>query len=154
VRSWALAFFFTAAGSFFGGTHHGTGSQLMWKLSVYSIGLASFFFLAPFLRVVAVTMFVIYGAWMAVHDSFLYVIVDYGLTLLLLAAMTLIRRDRTTPWIIASVGVSVLAAIVQQMPIAYHNDIFHAIQLVALWLLYRAGTFMSSATERLTIQPT
>jgi len=154
VRLWALAFFFTAAGSFFGGTYHGFGSQAMWKATVYSIGLASLFLLAPFLRVVAIAIFVVYAAWMTVHDSFLYVIVDYGITLFLLAAIALVRRDRSSPWIIASVGASIIAAVVQQMPIAYHNDVYHAIQLVALWLLYRGGTFMSSATERLTTQPT
>lgn len=154
VRLWALAFFCTAAGSFFGGTHHGFGSHAMWTATVYSIGLASLFFLMPFLRVAAIAIFLIYAAWMTVHDNFFYVIVDYGITMLLLAVIALVRRDRSSPWIIASVGVSIVAAVVQQMPIAYHNDIFHLIQLVALGLLYRAGTFMSSAIERPMSRPT
>ena len=31
VRLWALAFFFTAAGTFFGGTYHGFGGGAWWK---------------------------------------------------------------------------------------------------------------------------
>ena len=154
-RHWALAFYFTAAGSFFGGTYHGFGSQAMWKATVYAIGLASLFLLAPFMRVLAIALFVAYAGWMTMHDSFLYVIVDYGLTMLLLAIIAIVRRrDPSSKWVIASVIVSVIAAIVQQAPVAYHNDVYHLIQLVALWLLYRAGTLMSSATERPMIRPT
>ncbi len=154
VRLWAIAFFFTACGSFFGGTYHGFGGEAIWKATVYSIGLASLFLLLPFLRVIAIVIFLVYGAWMTVHDDFVWVIADYGVTLLLLSAVMIVRRSPMSRWVLGSVGVSVIAAIVQQAPIAYHNDVYHMIQLVALWLLYRGGTLMNSATERLTIQPT
>lgn len=154
VRAWALAFFFTACGSFFGGTFHGFGGATIWKATVYSIGLASLFLLLPFLRVVAIVIFVIYGAWMTVHDNFVWVIADYGVTLLLLAAVMIVRRSAMSPWVLGSVVVSVVAAIVQQATIAYHNDIYHVIQLVALWLLYRGGTLMSSETARPLSPPT
>jgi Family of unknown function (DUF6962) len=153
-RAWALAFVFTACGSFFGGTFHGFGGETWWKLTVYSIGAASLFLLMPFLRVAAIAMFVIYAAWMTVHDSFIYVIVDYGLTLLLLAIIMIIRPSAMSRWVLASVGVSVVAAIVQQAPIPFHNDVYHVIQLIALWLLYRGGTLMTSSTVRPTTQPT
>ncbi len=151
---WALAFFFTACGSFFGGTFHGFGGEVWWKLTVYSIGAASLFLLAPFLRVIAIAIFVVYAVWMTIHDSFAFVIADYGITLLLLAIVVIVRWSPMCRWVIGSVVVSVIAAIVQQAPIAYHNDIYHAIQLVALWLLYRGGTLMTAATEQPTIQPT
>jgi uncharacterized protein DUF6962 len=154
VRFWALAFVFTACGSFFGGTYHGFGGAGMWKATVYSIGLASLFLLLPFLRVVAIVLFAAYAMWMITHDSFAWVIADYGITLLLLTAMMMIRWSPMSSWVIGSVVVSVVAAIVQQAPIAYHNDIYHVIQLVALWLLYRGGTLMNSATAPPTIQPT
>lgn len=147
-RVWAVMFFFTAAGSFFGGTFHGFGGEVWWKLTVYAIGLASLFLLLPFLRVVAIALFIVYAVWMAVHDSFLWVVIDYGVTLVLLLFA---YRSR---WVVASVIVSVVAAIVQQAPTPYHNDIYHVIQLVALWLLYRAGTLMTSATVRSTNPPT
>ena len=146
-RPWALTFFFTAAGTFFGGTFHGFGGEAWWKASVYSIGLASAFLLLPFLRVVAIGMFVVYALWMTVHDNFVWVVADYGITLVLLL---IVYRSH---WVVASVIVSVLAAIVQQAPIAWHNDVYHVIQLVALWLLYRAGTIMTTATARSTIPP-
>jgi hypothetical protein len=44
--------------------------------------------------------------------------------------------------------VSVLAALVQQSGLTLHrnfnhNDLYHVIQLVALWLLYRGGKLTS-----------
>ena len=56
-------------------------------------------------------------------------------------------------WAATSNSSTIIAAVVQQAPIPYHNDVYHAIQLVALWLLYRGGTFMTPATERSMIQP-
>ena len=154
VRPWAIAFLFTACGSFFGGTYHGFGGAAIWKASVYSIGLASLFLLMPFLRVTAIVIFAVYALWMTTHDGFGWVIADYGVTLLLLTAVMILHRLPMSRWVIGSVIVSVVAAIVQQAPIAYHNDVYHVIQLAALWLLYRGGTFMSSATERPTTPPT
>ena len=154
VRLWAMAFFFTACGSFFGGTYHGFGGAAIWKATVFSIGLASLFLLLPFLRVVAITIFAVYAVWMTTHDGFGWVIADYGVTLLLLTAVMIMHRSPMSRWVISSVIVSVVAAIVQQAPITYHNDVYHVIQLVALWLLYRGGTFMSSVTARPTIPPT
>jgi Family of unknown function (DUF6962) len=162
VRLWALAFFFTAAGTFFGGTHHGFGGVAWWKATVYSIGLASLFLLAGttrnrFVRAIAVIGFAGYAIWMVNHDDFIYVIIDYGATLMAVTVVQIAAwmRDRalSTPWVIGGVIVSIIAAVVQQAPIPYHNDVYHAIQLVALWLLYRGGTFMTTATERSTIQP-
>ena len=153
-RMWTLTFFFTAAGSFCGGTFHGFGGEIWWKATVYAIGAASLFLLAPFMRIVALVMFVAYAAWMTVHDSFGWVIADYGLTLLLLSIVMIVRWSPMSRWVLGSVAVSVAAAIVQQAPIAFHNDIYHAIQLVALWLLYRGGTLMTTATGQPTTRPT
>lgn len=163
VRLWALAFLFTACGSFFGGTFHGFGGEAIWKATVYSIGLASMFLFigataSRALRAIAVALFVVYAVWMATRDDFVYVIIDYGISLIAVTILQIVAwmRDRaaSAPWVIGSVIVSVVAAIVQQAPIAYHNDVYHVIQLVALWLLYRGGTLMNSATERPKSQPT
>ena len=154
VRIWALMFVFTAFGSFFGGTFHGFGGGIWWKLTVYSIGAASLCLLLPFLRVVAIVIFVVYAAWMTLHDNFGWVIADYGVSLLLLSIVMFRRWTPMSRWVLASGVVSIGAAVVQQMPITYHNDIYHLIQLIALWLLYRAGTLMTSSTTPLTSQPT
>jgi hypothetical protein len=147
-RLWALGFFFTALGSFLGGTYHGFGGMAVWIATVYAIGIASLLFLWPFQRVVAIFLFIVYAAWMTVHYAdFKWVIADYGITMLLL---TFLLRSK---WMTAFLLVSIAGAVVQQMPIPFHNDIYHAIQLFGLWLLYRAGLTMT-ATGRSTNQPT
>ena len=171
-RSWSLAFLFTAAGSFFGGTFHGfapvlsplTGAAL-WKATVLSIGLASFFLLAGsgrVLTIIAVVKSVVYASWMITHDDFIWVIADYGVTLLLVAVSQAVAwsrwRSPSAPWFIGSVVVSIVAAIVQASRIRLHpnfnhNDLFHVIQLAALWMLFRAGVTMSATTRR-TSPPT
>lgn len=166
-RMWALAFLFTAAGSFFGGVHHGfaphlapIGSLLLWKATVFSIGLASFFLLAGShrrLALFAIAKLVVYMTWMTMHNQFTYVILDYGLTLLIVGIVV------HTRWVIASIVLSVIGAIVQQSGFALHehfnhNDLYHVIQLVALWLLYRGGVqrgaLMKSSTTPPTTRPT
>jgi hypothetical protein len=184
-RLWALAFVFTAAGSFFGGTYHGfvTGiapmaAVVLWKLTIFSIGLASYFLLVGsagdgsgtlpaqpagtpafrWLSMIAIVKLVVYLSWMIVHDEFVYVIADYGLTLLIIGIAQLVRRGRSTPWVIGSIVVSVIGALVQQSGFALHrhfnhNDLYHLIQLVALWLLYRGGRLMNPSTAPPTSPP-
>jgi len=150
-RLWALAFFSTACGSFFGGTFHGFGGTANWKATVAAIGLASMFLVLGAtgnraLRILAVAIFITYAIWMVAHDDFVYVIIDYGISLIavtiLQAAAWIRERAVSAPWVIGSVIVSVAAAIVQQAPIAHHNDVYHGIQLAALWLLYRGGALL------------
>jgi hypothetical protein len=168
-RMWALAFLFTAAGSFFGGTFHGfarsmdpLAAAVLWKATVFSIGLASFFLLVGSgraLAVVAIVKLIIYASWMITHDAFIWVIIDYGVTLLLIGVAQLARRGPSTQWVISSVVVSVAGALVQQSGFALHenfnhNDLYHLIQLVALWLLFRGGMLMNPSTAPPTIRPT
>ena len=162
-RLWALAFLFTAAGSFFGGTYHGFAPVIapvvaaaLWKATIYSIGLASFFLLAGCGRALVVfglIKFIVYASWMITHDDFTWVIADYGLTMLIVA---IVVRNR---WVIASIVVSVIGALVQQSRFALHehfnhNDLYHVIQLLALWLLYRGGKLMNPSTAPPTNRPT
>ncbi|HYI09524.1 MAG TPA: hypothetical protein VEK57_10710 [Thermoanaerobaculia bacterium] len=159
-RMWALAFLFTAAASFFGGTSHGFGplfvpmvGVVLWKLTVFSIGFASFFLLAGsgrILAIVAVVKLVVYISWMITHNAFIWVIADYGTTLILVGAAQLIRRTSATPWVLGSIGLSIAGAAVQASHFSLHrhfnyNDLYHVIQLAALWLLYRGGREMSGA---------
>jgi hypothetical protein len=160
-RMWALAFLFTAAGSFFGGTYHGfllmlepPAAFLLWKATLFSIGLASFFLLAGSgrgLAAIAVVKLVVYTTWMIGHDDFLWVIADYGVTLLIVGIVQLVRRGPSTPWVIGSIVVSAVASLLQQSGFALHrhfnhNDLYHVIQLAALWLLYRGGRLMNPST--------
>lgn len=166
-RLWSLAFLFTAAGSLLGGTYHGFGPHLtplaqftLWQATVLSLGLTSFFFLAGIGRlfaVIAVVKFVVFASWMITHDEFIWVIVDYGVAFLMIAAAQIaawIRsRAPSAPWFIGSVLVAILAASMQAARVTIHpkfnhNDLYHVIQLVALWMLYRAGKVMSKGEPR------
>jgi hypothetical protein len=93
-----------------------------------------------------------YASWMITHDSFLWVILDYGISLIIVLSLQLVGwvRDNTAsaPWIVGSVVVSVIAAAVQQAPIRWHNDIYHVVQLFALWLLFRGAMLADRRPER------
>lgn len=160
VRMWALAFAATAAAAVLGGTYHGLAWQPLWKPTVYAVGAASLFLLAQLgraLAIVGLLKFTTYAVWMLTHDDFRYVIYDYGATLLIMAVYGAVRRNW---WIVGSVAVSVVAAAVQQSGFALHrhfnhNDIYHLIQIVALWMLYRGGLRLTtSSTGRPTSPPT
>jgi hypothetical protein len=162
-RLWALAFVFTASGSFFGGTFHGFGpmvtpiaAQALWKATTFSIGLASFYLLIGVKRRRAIAVFAIvklvaYLSWMISHDAFVWVIVDYATTLVIVGVVQLVWRTPSTRWVIGSIAVSAIAAIVQ---ITGNNVLYHLIQLVGLWLLYRGGTLMNRSTAPPMTQPT
>ncbi len=144
-RMWALAFLFTGIAAFCGGVFHGFGDEwrLLWKATTFSVGIASFFLLAGTdrrLQLVAVLELIVYLSWMIGHDGFIYVVADYGLTLILVAIFHPAKQ-----WVLGSVGVSIVGALVQQAHFTIHerwfdyNDLYHLIQIVALWMLYRAG---------------
>lgn len=160
ARAWALAFFATAAASLLGGTYHGLAYEPLWKPTLYAIGLASLFLLAGLgkaLAIFGVTKFILYAVWIAGHDDFKYAIYDYGVTLLIVAAVAFARKNR---YVLGGIGVSIVAAVVQQSRIALHphfnhNDLYHVIQIVALWLLFRGGLPLTmTATGRSTNPPT
>ena len=171
VRAWAFAFAFTALASFTGGTYHGIGPHLhpkmdaaLWKMTVFAIGLASFFLLTGAvvamtegtprraLMLVALLIFVAYATWMIWHDEFKYVIADYGITLVAVAILSAVRaRSPASRWILASIVVAVVAAAVQQLRLGLHpqfdhNATYHVIQVASLWLLYRGGSLLAPRT--------
>lgn len=167
ARLWAYAFFAMAAGALFGGTAHGfvdwldaSQQALVWKATTYSIGLASFFLLAAtgagvlpcklsrLLMVVAAVKLAVYVWWMASHDEFRYVIYDYGPSMLVvLAGHVWAWRAAGVDWakrIAAGVLVSFAGAAVQMSGFALHerfnhNDLYHVIQMLGLWLFWRGA---------------
>lgn len=150
--AWRLAFLFTGIGAMMGGVYHTSPSVIVWKITVYSVGLATLFFItaaAPKLKWFAIGEFVVYAIWMATHDEFIYVIADYATGMIILA-IVYARRSRL---ILASIGVSVIAAVVQASgfsihPRFNHNDLYHVIQIVALFLLYRGAKESINASTR------
>jgi hypothetical protein len=85
-----------------------------------------------------------YVALTSRHDEFIYVVIDSGIALLIVALLHAIRGDPPWRWMIAAVAVSVAAGAVQAMKLAphphfNHNDLYHVIQIAAMWLFYRGA---------------
>lgn len=163
---WTLAFAALALGAALGGTWHGfaprfpdSAALLVWKATVFSVGIASFGMLSgsaiattagsakKALVAIAAAKLAIYLGWMLGHSEYLYVILDTGVALASVAALhgwsAIRNRDRASLWMLGAVGVSVLAAAVQAGDFAPHrhfnqNDLYHVIQIAAM-ILFWAG---------------
>src|SRR5438874_2391206 len=84
---WRFAFLFTGIGAASGGFYHSRHSEIIWKVTVYSVGLATLFIIAAaasatvsrrtakILMWIAAVQFIVYAVWMSTHDAFTYVIV-------------------------------------------------------------------------------
>lgn len=131
--------------------------SLLWKATVLAVGIASFGMLAgsaiavttdrmrTILLVCAATKLTLYSGWMLTHSEFVYVIADTGTTMAALTALhgwsALRNADRVSLWMLAGVGISVIAAGVQASGFALHrhfndNDLYHVIQIAAMVLFY------------------
>lgn len=170
VRLWGGAFLATAAAALLGGTSHGFAlhfddfwKTLIWKATVYAIGLASFFMLsgtimavikAParkWLLAAAIIQLLIYAGWMINHDDFRYVIYDYLPAMLAVIALQVYAyfraNEKSAAWIIAGILISFLAAGIQQSGLTLHqhfnhNDLYHVIQVGAIYLLFRGASLL------------
>jgi len=167
VCSWAAGFACFGLASLAGGTFHGfsmlfTQAALdeLWRVTVYAIGLASFFLLTgtlsaciqpPVRKIVILIPYVqliVYVFWMVTHDDFRSAIYDYAFTNLSIVVLQLYagisRRAMSAPWLIGGVLVSFLAVGVQVNELALHrhfnhNDLYHVIQMVGMYLFYRGA---------------
>jgi hypothetical protein len=167
VGWWILGFAAVASAALVGGTYHGFGPMLgepaaraLWKVTVFAAGFVGFAILGAaftshfqgrlraWLIAAAGAKLVLYSAWMATHDEFLWVAADYIGSLLvalaLFATAWLRRRQPAAPWIVAGILVSIGAAGVQASGIALHrhfnhNDLYHLIQIAGLYLFYRGA---------------
>jgi len=169
-RLWAAALLLTAVAAVVGGTYHGfiqwmpgAGGRLVWKLTLLATGVGSACLLAAAL--VAATSGTLQRALIAVvcaklavyvwnistSDRFTLVIADYGAALIAaLVAAWFVAPSGLTPavwWIAAAVAVSAVAGVIQYAHLAphahfNHNDLFHVVQMVAIYLLYRGGLLL------------
>ena len=96
----------------------------------------------------ALVKLVLFAIVIARNESYLLLMLDYGSAQLAILALVAYRwhSDRTpsAPWIAAGVAVSALGALVQHSGFALHehfnhNDLYHVIQMVGLYFLYRGG---------------
>ncbi len=171
VWLWTAALIATATASFVGGTYHGfflyfdsATKAALWKATVYSIGLVSCFMLSgavissirrplrQWLLGAVILKLLVYAMWMTTHDDFRYVVFDYApamlavLVLLFHAAYS--RREEGPRYIIAGIVVSFAAAGIQQSGLRIHqnfnhNDLYHIIQMIAVYLFYKGGRVLT-----------
>jgi hypothetical protein len=163
---WSVAFMATALASAAGGTVHGFQhamarglTNVLWLVTLESLVVAAFAvvsaaivlfgwgrsarFAATFAAAVA---FGGYGLWVIENPVFLSAIAAYGVAFAMLIGARLYLRplDGAGRLLLAGVALSVVAAAVQQSGWSIHryfnhNDLYHVVQAVAVWLLYRAA---------------
>ena len=165
---WAMAFIFIGLAAMLGGTSHGFvgylddyALRLIWKGTVYCVGLSMIFAVAgsiegsglpglhrKVLHSLNGVAFAVYTIWMASNSAFIYVIAYYVPAMSSVALIKLWAYYRTklpaAPWFVAGVIVTLLGAVIQQSGFSLHihfnnNDIYHVVQIAGLWLLYRGA---------------
>lgn len=170
AKAWfAAALFATGFSALIGAVAHGTSPDKdaslrgrLWSSTLYVTGLigaatiasVAYFAASGYWRnallLFAVVKLVVYVRSVARQPVFQIAAVDYGvaLAILLIGAVTeLVRRRAGMAWLIAGVLVSLVAGLVQARRVALHrqfnhNDLFHVIQMVALYAFYRGGALL------------
>jgi hypothetical protein len=168
---WAVAFTATAVAGIGGGTVHGFQAMLpplltsgLWIITLEGLVVAAFAVIRGTLiasgmsdgavRGASLVIGAAYGAyaiWVVSHPRFVFAIAAYGIALGVLVACAMYRWGRNPVagrWMLAGVAVSVIAAIVQQSGFALHrhfnhNDLYHVVQALGVWCLYRGAQFSS-----------
>ena len=167
----AGAFMATAISALFGAVAHGVDPRTdadarkrVWRLALYATGLigaaivASVAFFAAPPGAVRTGVLIVAGLkllalWVAVtlRPEFRVAAADNAGALAVLLAGAIyvwVRFDSSAaPWLLAGVFVSVVAGVIQARRIGIHrhfnhNDLFHVVQLVALYLFFRGGVLL------------
>jgi hypothetical protein len=170
VNLWLGAFWAVAASAFLGGIWHGFSAQIdpslaaaLWPATMLLASAGSLLFLLATLHVytsgrvldilsgVAVIKFVLFTLLVAINDNFRIVVYDSALAMLVLVVLSTwgawVRQEPSAPWVLVGVLVSMLAALFQQGRVSIHahfnhNDLYHVIQMGAMYLLFRGGLLM------------
>jgi uncharacterized protein DUF6962 len=162
-KFWSVAFLALALGALLGGTWHGFWqNDVLWKSTTLLVGVASFGMVAGSavalttgglrgaLIAFALVKLMAYAAWMLYHDDFIWVVADTASALLIVAILHAWRFD---PWMLSGVAVSVLAGLAQASGFALHerfnhNDLYHVLQVAAMFLFYRGVRHQKNASAR------
>ncbi len=165
---WSGALIACAIAAVAGGSYHGflpwlPGwiSAVLWKVTLLAIGCAAYGASVATLRVhlaarlqrplqaAAALQLALYAAAVLVRDEFLIAIVDYSLAfgfVLAVHAQVWVRsRDGAAGWIVLGVLVSFTGAGIQAAGLAphphfNHNDLYHVVQMLGTWMLYRGAS--------------
>jgi glucan phosphoethanolaminetransferase (alkaline phosphatase superfamily) len=84
---------------------------------------------------------------MAAHDEFIYIIAFYGFLMLATLVVCIVRyriAPRACSLIISGIAIAAIAAAVQASHVHLfthfnHNDLYHVIQMVSLYVIYRGA---------------
>jgi len=167
IALWGAGFLGLALASIAAGTYHGFPDELgarrcvsLWSFVSWTMGLASFLMFSGAilalsrgawriaLLAAALLKLAAFAILAAGQDEYAFVLLDYGsaqLAILLLAAFAWGReRAPAAPWLAAGIVVSGIGAAVQHNGFAphehfNHNDLYHVIQMLGLYFLYRGG---------------
>jgi hypothetical protein len=170
-RLWGVGLALSGLGAWSGGAWHAFHLQLtagasgtLWKTTMLLVGAAATALVIGSARallprqrgrpvvVAALVQLAIYAAAVAFTDAFVLVIVQYGLSLLTIAALFLTtgRQKPSGRWILGGIGASVAGAVIQAARIAphpsfNHDDLFHVVQIAAAWLFYRGAAELGTS---------
>ena len=170
TASMSAAMLATGVAALVGALAHGTDPDRdaalrarFWRGTLYATGFiggacvatVAFFAASGILRTailaIAAIKLVVFMRCVARRPEFRIAAADYGaaLTILLVGAVreTFARRAPGMAWLIAGVLVSLVAGIVQARRLAphrqfNHNDLYHVIQMAALYAFYRGGAVL------------
>jgi hypothetical protein len=171
ILLWSISFFTIALAAATGGTYHGfiqsmgVGiSSTLWKITLYSIGVSTLCLLSGMILVAlkgkVQTIFLILAAIQFLgfviligrNYEYKYVIYDYVPAMVVILALCILRLNRPYAiWIIAGILISFAAAGIQLSGFTLHknfnhNDLYHGIQMIGMYLLFRGGKFLKPTT--------
>jgi hypothetical protein len=169
---WGIAFAATALAALLGGIVHGfgrrlgkAGAQRFWMITVQATAAASLalgaatvlVFSSPLVRIGGLSLAGAKWIWVASRlahrPAFRVALADaaitLGVVLLLQLAAWWHSGASSLPWIAAGIALSGVAGTIQARGIAphprfNHNDLFHVVQIAALWVLYRGGLLLNA----------
>jgi uncharacterized protein DUF6962 len=166
VKLWAAAFFVLAIAAIAGGTFHGLiasldplAAHILWKVTLVAVGIATFCMLSAailiftanpartILLVAAVLQFCVYAFFIARGNDFKIVIFDYVPAMILIVVLGYAAKAQSAGFLLGAVVLSFAAAGIQNSSIQLHrnfnhNDLYHVIQMIAMYLFYRAGKLL------------
>jgi len=173
ILLWSISFFAIGLAAAAGGTYHGFVQSLsvplssaLWKITLYSIGISTFCMLSGMilaaLKGKVKTVFLILAAIQFLGFAILitrtyeykYVIHDYVPAMAVILALCIYRLNKPYAiWIIAGILISFAAAGIQLSGFTIHknfnhNDLYHVIQMIAMYLLYKGGSLLRNTEVR------
>jgi hypothetical protein len=169
---WGAGFAATGAAAILGGVVHGFQHRMgrararpLWHATLLLVALSSAAMLAAALLVfpaslartgglvVVVAKLLVASALLARTPEFRVVLADHAVALAAVLGLQLAAYlgygAASAPWIMAGIAVSVAAGAIQALRIGphprfNHNDLYHVVQIGALWLLYRGGLLLGA----------